>query len=77
MIFGHCPYDDCGEHFELALFDGQLPKLEKHVCQKCKRTIWTMHSRLVPMSWTDEAFREKYDVDEENRKTTDKPVKSA
>ena len=71
MIFGECPYDDCKESFTTGIAP-QCPAFQKHVCEKCKRTIWTYHSRLDPHSYTEEGFNEKYKVDEETKHIEEK-----
>lgn len=70
MIFGECPYEDCSNPFALAV--DITPRFQKHVCEKCSRTIWTYHSRFDPKSYTEEGFQEEYDVDEEAKHITKK-----
>jgi len=64
MIFGDCPYLDCQEPFCITLMTGPLPALERHHCEKCRRVIWTQHSRANPESWTDEDARKQFAIDD-------------
>jgi hypothetical protein len=65
MITGDCPYSDCDEALFIPLEDGR--PIQKHACAGCNRVIWTLHSRIEPQSWTDGAFREEFDIDEETK----------
>ena len=66
MIFGDCPYDDCGAGLMLGIAD-PAGRYQKHECDECGRTIWTYHSRMVPHSMTDEDFRAEWEIDEETK----------
>lgn len=68
MIIGTCPYDGCNGSVWLPIADLPLPRYEKHVCDECKRVIWTKHSRWDPCLWTDEGFHETFIVDEKTKK---------
>lgn len=61
MIIGECPYDDCSEPLWIPLAE-QCPTYEKHICERCKRVIWTYHSRVNPHSYTEKDFLGEYEV---------------
>ena len=75
MIIGGCPYDDCGGLLFLPLCDAP-PLIEKHICEHCERTVWTLHSRIDPQSWTNECFLGRFRVDAKTKTITerDKPI---
>lgn len=67
MITGTCPYKGCSGMVWTSTPEGmELPKYERHLCEECKRVIWTKHSRVDPCSWTERNFLKKYRV---NKKT--------
>jgi hypothetical protein len=74
MIFGECPYEKCNHPFTTPM--GKSPMWEKHVCEKCKNVIWTLHSRMRPLSYTERDFNKEYIIDEET-KTIDRRTEHA
>lgn len=72
MIIGNCPYEGCDGEIWLPMADHLA--WQKHVCETCHQTIWTLHSRMQPQSYTNEEFHMKFDVDEATKKITDKVV---
>lgn len=66
MIIGECPYDDCNSDLWIPI-SKKCPVFQKHECKKCKRVIWTYHSRIDPYSYTEEGFLEEYKIDEETK----------
>lgn len=66
MIFGNCPY--CDHNFNVSLVDGL--RMQKQECEQCKKTFWTLHSRLDPKSWTDDEFNKIFLLDEETKNIT-------
>jgi len=46
------------------------PKFQKLTCKTCGRVVWLYHTRLVPEAYTEEAFLEEYEVDEETKMLT-------
>jgi hypothetical protein len=68
MIFGECPYDGCGGSFTMPI---DRYGFQKHWCEKCKKLIWTLMSRIDPKSYTEESFLEHYKVDEETKNITE------
>lgn len=73
MMIGEYPC--CGELLMIKLVDGKLPKFGKEKCPNCGAIVWHRFSRLDPQSWTDDLFRELFDVDEE-AKTIKKRVQN-
>jgi len=67
MIIGTCPYEGCEGRVWEAIADLPLPKYQKHICEECKRVIWTKHSRIDPCSWTEENFLKEYRVNKKTR----------
>ena len=72
MILGNCPYEDCDDALMIPIADLPLPRFQRHKCEECKRTIWTLHSRITPESYTEEGFKERFDVDEATKHITEK-----
>lgn len=66
-------YPCCGAVLMLELPDAQLPRFAPHNCDECGAKVWTWVTRLNPRSWTDEDFKERFEVDEENRTIEAKP----
>ncbi len=73
MIIGSCPYPDCNAPLFLPIA-GNCPQWEKHKCETCKRVIWTYHSRIDPVSYAEDDFLEKYDVNETIKQITAKKL---
>jgi hypothetical protein len=63
MIFGECPYDDCGASF-ITFMAEQAPVFEKLKCEKCGRFFMEYHSRIEPIGYTMEDFNNEFEVDE-------------
>ena len=74
-VIGECPYPDCHESFLLFEEPAKMPTMQKHACEKCDRVIWTRHSRVDPWSMTETDFHDTYDVNEQTKSITLKPVK--
>ncbi len=68
MIIGEYPC--CDQPLTLVLPDRQLPCFQKEACPHCGKTVWHRLSRLDPESYTEEAFLEKYHLDENNKTIT-------
>jgi len=73
MIIGECPYNDCSGDLWLPTAD-KCPVFQKHVCEKCKRIIWTYHSRADPHSYTEKGFMEEYKIDEKTKSVEPRPT---
>jgi hypothetical protein len=67
MNYGGCPYDDCNHLLMFELPDKPLPVVMPLTCDGCGRRIWYKFSRVDPMAWTDEGFREEWEIDEETK----------
>ena len=72
MIFGECPYDNCSELLWIPIAE-KCPVYERHECEKCKRVIWTYHSRVDPHSYTEKDFYEDYTVNKKTKQV--EPIK--
>jgi hypothetical protein len=52
------------DHFEMiALAEGQLPQVSRHVCPSCGTVQWIKHSRVDPCTYSED----EVEVDEETR----------
>lgn len=71
-VIGECPYEGCDESLWVGEPDQPLPMFSKHECEGCKKVIWTYISRIEPKSYTEEAFLEKYSVDEKTKEISEK-----
>lgn len=69
MMFCECPYDDCDEFFINGICENP-PMFQKLTCERCGRIIWLYHSRIDPAAYTETDFREKYLIDETNKRIT-------
>lgn len=65
MIIGEYPC--CDGDLWIYLPDIQLPVFEKEICPHCGKAVWHYLSRVEPISYTEEQFNEKYEVDEETK----------
>lgn len=74
MIMGECPY--CAEEMWNSIADGELPKFQKLKCEACGKTIWLYHSRMNPEAMTEDAFSQRWEVNEETKMITRRPVPS-
>lgn len=71
MIMGGCPY--CDKSMWTPIAEGkQLPLWERKITECCKKVVWVYHSRLDPVAYTDEGFRDKYDIDETTKQISEK-----
>lgn len=69
MIVGEYPC--CGGLLMIPLADQTpLPCAERAACPHCGATVWHIHSRLDPASYTDEDFHQVYHVDPETKRVT-------
>lgn len=68
MIMGACPY--CDQHMMNPIAGLPLPRFQKIKTECCGKTIWLLHSRVDPKAYTDEDFREEYEVNEETKSIT-------
>jgi len=71
MIFGDCPYDECGELMNHSMPDAS-PMFQKSSCEKCNRVVWLLCSRIESIAYTEEGFAEEYDVNHETKHITKK-----
>lgn len=69
MIIGSCPYEGCDGPIFIPICDDP-PMMERHLCDVCKRPVWTRHSRFDPWSMTEPDFLKEYDVDEATKAIT-------
>jgi hypothetical protein len=66
-IIGDCPHDDC-RHTEWRLLpDKPLPLFSKETCKGCGRTLWVYYSRVDPKVYPEDAFNERFEVDEQKK----------
>jgi hypothetical protein len=65
MILGECPYGDCDGFMLTPIADRYGFSQEK--CPDCNRVVWIEHTRIGPSAYTDEGFREAFDVDDEKK----------
>ena len=78
MIFGECPYDDCGEPHFNSINRGEQPiptvisddtlgdfVVTKHTCTGCKRDYFIFHSRINPAALTAKDFKDQFEPTEE------------
>jgi hypothetical protein len=56
----------------LGLPDRPLPVFHTEDCPHCGVKVWHLLSRVDPESWTDEAFRKEFDIDEVSKRITRK-----
>ena len=63
MIIGSCPY--CHESFWLEFPPEYLNGFARHECGFCHQFIFTRLSTIVPESFTQAQFDERFEVDEE------------
>lgn len=71
-IMGDCPYEDCDEHQWRSEPDVPLPVIGWDNCEGCGRKVWVWYSRVDPKVWTDEGFRQEWNVDEATKQVTRK-----
>jgi hypothetical protein len=67
MIIGKCPYCDGDLWIAIAEY---CPVFERHICEHCGKVIWTYHSRVDPVSYTEDEFAAKYTHNTETREIT-------
>lgn len=70
MIMGGCPYTGC-EGFMMTPIADQYG-FSKEKCPDCGRVVWVEHTRIGPVAYTDESFRETFKVDDETKTITRK-----
>ena len=71
-IMGDCPYEGCDHHEWRELPDMSLPVVASEECEGCGRKVWVWYSRVDPKVWTDEGFRQEWDVDDATKRITRK-----
>ncbi len=71
MIIGECPYCDAIMMNSIGALP--LPRFQKLTTECCQGTIWLRHSRIDPVAYTEDAFLQEYEVDEDAK--TIKPLK--
>lgn len=70
MIYGDCP--NCGTSVCNAFAgNGFLQKIE---CEECHKIYWLRHSDFDPEAFTEDEFRERYEINEENHIVKDKAL---
>lgn len=69
MIFGECPYCDYPAMIGVP-DDISLPVFGLVTCDRCGKEFWERYSRWDPEAYTQEAFAEKFVVDEATRAIT-------
>jgi hypothetical protein len=69
--FGDCPYEDCDETLEVAVPD-KSPQWFPIECPSCHRKVWYKASRIFPEAWTEAAFLEKFEVDDQAKTVREK-----
>lgn len=62
MVVGSYPC--CDGNLMIAVPD-VTPAFKRELCPHCGEAVWHRLSRLDPQSWTEAAFLEEYDVNEE------------
>ena len=61
MIFHNCIKCDYFEMIPLA--NGQLPRIQKYECPECKTIQWIKHSRIEPITYSNDSVI----IDEKNK----------
>jgi hypothetical protein len=69
MNIGPCPHDSCPGLLTLAVPE-ETPAFTKVRCPVCQRWVWYRLSRLDPKAYTETAFADAYEVNEETRTIT-------
>jgi hypothetical protein len=64
MIIGEYPC--CGGTLALDEGDGR-GRYAPHACVHCGASVWTRFSKVAPETWTDEAFRLEFVLDDQAR----------
>ena len=67
----------CGGDVWLVEDGMDLPKAIPHKCDDCGAKLWTISSRVNPMTFTEAEFLELYDVDEGRKTVTLKTEEAA
>lgn len=64
MIIGEYP---CCDGPLMIWLPPDCPKVEREICPHCGAAVWHYLARLNPQSWTEAAFLEEWEVDQETK----------